>query len=104
MYVYIYVGPPSITTHPRNVTIPVGTTTTLTCSATGGGTLMYSWERKSGSSWTPIKRNANSPSYTTNSNMAVGQYTYRCVVTNEVGSVVSNSTTVTVYGEYCPNR
>jgi len=33
--------------------------------------------------------------------MAVGQYTYRCVVRNEAGSVVSNSATVNVYGEYC---
>jgi len=60
---------------------------------------MYSWERRSGSSWIPIN-NANSPSYTTNINMAVGQYTYRCVVRNEAGSVVSNSAIVNVYGEY----
>ena len=73
--------------------------TTLTCSATGDGTLMYSWERRSGSSWTTIN-NANNPSYTTNSNMAVGQYTYRCVVRNEAGSVVSDRATVNVYGEY----
>ncbi|XP_065918202.1 receptor-type tyrosine-protein phosphatase S-like isoform X7 [Dysidea avara] len=91
-------GPPLTTIHPRDVTIPQGTTTTLTCNATGSGTLMYSWERKSGGSWTPIKRNAKSPSYTTNSNMAVGQYTYRCRVSNEAGSVVSNSATVNVYG------
>ena len=61
---------------------------------------MYSWERRSGSSWTPIN-NANRQSYTTNSNMAVGQYTYRCVVRNEAGSVASDGATVNVYGEYC---
>ena len=105
MYVCIYnVGPPSITTHPRGVTISQETTTTLTCSATiESGTLMYSWERRSDIRWTTIN-NANSPAYTTNSNMAVGQYTYRCVVRNEAGSVVSNSATVNVYGEYYPNR
>ena len=59
---------------------------------------MYSWERRSGSSWTTV---ANSPSYTTNSNMTVGQYMYRCVVSNEAGSVMSNSATVNVFGEYC---
>ena len=89
--------PPSISTHPSDVNISVGSTATLTCSADGCGTLMYSWER-SGSGWTPLC-NANSPSYTTNSSMAVGQYTYRCVVRNEAGSVVSNSATVNVYGE-----
>jgi len=82
-----------------DVNIPVGSTTTLTCSVDGNGTLMYSWERKSGSSWTPIN-NANSQSYTTNRNMAVGRYTYRCVVRNEAGPVDSNSATVNVYGEY----
>ena len=62
---------------------------------------MYSWERRSGNDWNTV---TNGPSYTTNKNMAVGQYTYRCVVRNEARSVVSNSATVNVYGEYCPNR
>ena len=59
---------------------------------------MYTWERRSGRSWNTV---TNRSSYTTNSNMAVGQYTYRCVVRNEAGSVMSNSATVNVYGEYC---
>jgi len=95
-------GPPIITTHPRNVIVPMQSTTTLTCRANGRSKLMYSWERRSGSSWIPIN-NANSPSYTTNRNMVVGQYTYRCVVRNEAGPVESNRATVNVYGEYCPN-
>jgi len=82
-----------------DVNIPVGSTTTLTCSAVGGGTLMYSWERRSGRSWRSIS-NAKSQSYTTNRNMPVGRYTYRCAVRNEAGLVESNSTTVIVYGEY----
>ena len=81
-----------------DVNIPVGNTTTLTCSATGYA-LMYSWQmRRSGSSWKRIN-NANSPSYTTDSNMAVGQYDYRCTVRNDAGST-SQSATVMVYGEY----
>jgi len=60
---------------------------------------MYSWQRRSGSSWIPVS-NTNSQSYTTNRNMAVGQYTYRCVVRNGAGAVASNSATVNVYGEY----
>ena len=89
-------GSPSITTHPRDDTIPQGTTTTLTCRADGGGTLMYTWERRSGSDWNTV---TNGPSYTTIRNMAVGQYTYRCVVRNEAGSVMSRSATVNVYGK-----
>ena len=92
-------GPPKITNHPTGGDVPMGRSITLMCRARGLGTLAYSWERKSsGSSWTTV---ANSPSYTTNSNMAVGQYKYRCVVSNEAGSVMSNSATVNVYGEYC---
>jgi len=76
----------------------MGRSITLTCRVSGLGTLLYSWERRSGSSWIPIS-NANSPSYTTNRNMAVGRYTYRCVVRNEAGPVMSNSATVNVYGK-----
>ena len=65
---------------------------------------MYSWERRSsGSSWTTVS-NDNTTSYTTNSNMAVGQYAYRCVVRNEAGRSMSRTVTVNVYGEYCINR
>ena len=103
MYVCIYLGPPSITTHPRDVTIPQRTTTTLICSATGSETLMYSWERRSSSSWTTIN-NANSPLYVTDTTLNIGEYMYRCRVSNEAGSVVSNSATVNVYGEYCLNK
>jgi len=96
-------GPPLITTHPRDVVIPLRSTTTVTCSADGDGTLMYSWESRSGRRWTTV---ANSASYTTNSNMTVGQYMYRCIVSNEAGSVTSKRATVIVYGmqyiqKYC---
>ena len=75
----------------------------LTCRATGLGTLVYSWERSSGSSWT-IVSNDNTTSYTTDTTLAIGQYMYRCRVSNDAGSVVSNNATVNVYGEYCPNN
>ena len=74
------------------------------CRASGLGTLVYSWERiSSDSSWTTVN-NAEATSYTTSRRMAIGRYMYRCRIINEAGSVVSNSATVNVYGEYCPNR
>ena len=103
IFLTLATSPPSITTHPRDVTIPVGSTTTLTCSADGDGTLMYSWERRSGSSWTTVS-NDNTTSYTTDTTLTSGQYMYRCIVSNEAGLVMSNSATVNVYGKYCPNR
>ena len=72
------------------------------CKASGLGTLVYSWEKNSGSNWTTIS-NDNTTSYTTDTTLAIGEYKYRCRVSNEAGSVVSNSATVNVYGKYCPN-
>ena len=69
------------------------------CSAIGSGTLRFSWERSSGhNSWT-IVSNDNTTSYTTDTTLAIGEYMYRCNVSNEAGSVVSNNANVTVYGE-----
>ena len=62
---------------------------------------MYSWERSSGSTWTTVSNNTTS--YTTDTTLAIGQYMYRCRVSNEAGSVVSNIATVNVHGECCPN-
>ena len=95
-------GPPVITGHPTGNDIPMENSITLMCRASGQGTLVYSWERSSGSSWTTIS-NDNTTSYTTDTTLAIGQYMYRCRVSNEAGSVVSNIATVNMYGEYCPN-
>ena len=78
-------------------------TITLMCKAVGLGTLVYFWDRiSSGSSWITVS-NDNTTSYTTDTTLAIGWYVYRCRVSNEAGSVVSNNATVNVYGEYCPN-
>ena len=92
-----------VTYHPTSSSdVAVGSSITLTCRANGLGVLVYSWERSSGSSWTTVS-NDNTTSYTTDTALAIGQYMYRCRVSNEAGSVVSNIATVNVYGEYCPN-
>ena len=98
----IFLGPPKILDHPTDVDVPLSKNTILTCRASGLGTLVYSWERSSGSSWTTVS-NDNTTSYTTDTTLAIGQYMYRCRVNNEAGSVVSNNAIVNVYGEYCPN-
>ena len=82
--------------------IPVGRSITLMCRASGLGTPVYSWERRSGSRWTTVS-NDNTTSYTTDTTLAIGQYMYRCRVSNDAGSIVSNNAIVNVYGEYCPN-
>ena len=95
-----YLGPPEITDHPTSGDVPMGRSITLMCRASGLGTLVYSWERSSfGSNWTTVS-NDNTTSYTTDTTLTIGEYMYRCRVSNEAGSVVSNSTTVNVCGEY----
>ena len=97
-----FIGIPTITDQPTGDNIIIGRTITLMCRASGIGALVYSWERSSGGSWTTVS-NDNTTSYTTDATLAIGQYMYRCRVSNDAGSVVSNIATVTVYGEYCPN-
>ena len=73
------------------------------CRANSVGTVVYSWERSFDSSnWTTVS-NYNTTSYTTDTTLAIGQYMYRCRVSNDAGSVVSNNAIVNMYGEYCPN-
>ena len=92
-----------VTDHPGSSDVPLRGSVTLRCNATAVGTLVYSWERSSGGSWTTVS-NDNTTSYTTDTTLAIGQYMYRCRVSNEAGSVASNVATVNVYGEYhCPN-
>ena len=102
---YCFVGHPRILDHPLSGDIPQKRNITLTCTAIANGTetLQYSWERKNpDNSWSTIS-NDNTTSYTTHVSLAIGRYTYRCRVSNDAGSVVSNNAIVNVYGKYCPN-
>ena len=90
--------------HPPDSDVPFGSSVTLRCKASGKGTLMYSWERNiNGNNWTTVSNDNNTVSYTTDTTLAIGQYMYRCRVSNDAGSVVSTIATVNVYGEYYPN-
>ena len=89
-----------VTHHPTSsCDVLVGRSVTLTCVASGLGTVVYSWERSSGSNWTTVS-NDNTTSYTTDTTLAIGQYLYRCRVSNEAGSVMTNIAIVNTYGEY----
>ena len=97
-------GIPVIVHQPmRKSFVIVGRNITLICRANGLGTLTYSWERVSSDSKFTTVSNGNTSSYTTDTTLAIGVYGYRCRVSNEAGSVVSEVAIVNVYGEYCPN-
>ena len=100
--ILLFLDLPVFTNHPTGDDVLKGDSITLMCRASGKGPLVYSWERNTNGNWTTVS-NDNTTSYTTDTTLAIGQYMYRCRVSNEAGSVVSNITTVNVYGEYCPN-
>jgi glucose/arabinose dehydrogenase len=83
---------PTITQHPENRTVAVGQTATFTVSANGTTPLSYQWQ-KNGTNIT----GATNASYTTPATV-IGDNgaTFRCVVTNSVGSATSNAATLTV--------
>ena len=85
--------------HPAGGEIPLRGSITLMCRGSSLGTLLYSWERSSGCRWATVS-NDNTTSYTTDATLTIGQYMYRCRVSNDAGSVVSNIAIVNVYGEY----
>jgi glucose/arabinose dehydrogenase len=83
---------PSITQQPANQTVSVGSTATLTVSATGSLPLNYQWQ----------KNNVDIPGATSNTyttpatTLSDNGSTYRCVVTNAFGNATSNNATLTV--------
>ena len=99
---YYFIDVPEINGHPVGGDVPVNGNIELLCISSSLGTPTYSWERNIDGNWTTVSID-NTTSYTTDTTLAIGQYMYRCRVSNKAGSVVSNIATVNVYGEYCPN-
>ena len=99
---------PSITMPPWpvSVTFKEGdlNVTALHCSAIGMGPINYHWEKYDSSSNTWISPSHRATSVTTQ-NLKFSVITeedegvYRCVVTNDDGSVISDNATVSIYGK-----
>jgi PKD repeat protein len=84
--------PPSVTSQPSDQTVTEGQTASFTVSASGTAPLTYQWQ-KNGANLS----GANGTSYTTPPvTMAESGSTYRCVVTNAVGTTTSAAATLTV--------
>jgi len=85
-------APPAITVQPASQSITAGASTTLTVSATGGGTLAYQWYQGGAPSrLNPVGTNSNSLTVTPPSPV-----NYWVDVTNACGNAPSNTATVTV--------
>jgi plastocyanin len=83
---------PSITAQPASVTVTAGQTATFSVSASGTATLSYQWQKNSVNISGATGTSYTTPATTT----ADSGSTFRCVVSNSVGSATSNSATLTV--------
>ena len=89
---------PTITTQPKNLTIASGGDASFTVKATGVVSYQWYWRENSSASWqksTVSTANKATLSYT---NLSAGKSgrQYRCKLTNSVGSVYTNTVTLTV--------
>jgi len=91
---------PTINTHPSNQSKTEGETATFNVSATSsGGTLAYQWQVDDGGGWDNVSTGSGGTTnaYTTATlTLAEDGYQYRCVVTDENGSVNSSAATLEV--------
>ena len=87
--------PPTITTQPSDLTVKLGKTATFTVVAAGTKNLTYQWQRN-GVNITGAKgkvQNYTIPTTTMSDNGA----TFRVIVTNPLGSIISNPSKLTVH-------
>jgi len=97
MMTQAFTGAPTITTHPTSQLITVNINVTLNCEVTARGSITYQWETNNGGLWIKIS-DADEETLVIR-NLEVSQQ-YRCVVSNEAGSVRSNIAYVTVLSMY----
>ena len=85
-------APPSITTHPSDLTVTQGQSATFMVAASGSVPLSYQWQRNQVNI-----AGANSSSYMIAATaFADNGAKFRCVVTNAFGNATSNEATLTV--------
>ena len=90
-------GIPVIITHPTDEVINSTTSITLTCKASGGGSLEYWWETSDiiKDEWM-ILGNSNGPTLVIRSRKSEK---YRCIASNEAGTTRSNVSIITLMGK-----
>ena len=88
---------PTIITHPASQVVIANMDFTLNCEATGEGSITYQWKTRlpNGGQWFTIYNRYNSTLVST----VTKTRQYRCVVSNEAGSIASNVATITVLGK-----
>ncbi|HYG19254.1 MAG TPA: PA14 domain-containing protein, partial [Ohtaekwangia sp.] len=89
--IYTSNNAPAIVSHPANVTVPAGQPASFSVSATGAAPLSYQWQRNG----QPIQ-GATSATYSIANAQPSHAGSYRVVVSNQAGSITSNTAQLTV--------
>ena len=102
MMTQVFIGPPTITTHPTSQLITVSMRITLDCEGTGRGSITYQWETSNinGGQWMNISDSNNKTLVVRNLEQS---QQYRCVVSNEAGSTRSHVANITVLSKLLCN-
>ena len=87
---------PTITTQPTNKTVNEGTKVTFKVVATGATSYQWYYQKPGETAWNAVQENGTSASYTLTTAARHNGYKYRVKVSNSVGSVYSNTVTLTL--------
>jgi len=90
----------AVTTNPQSTTAAVGTTVTLTCSASGVDDVMYQWMRKEKKGIPSQARGINTKTLVINNIQRGNSGEYRCTASSGDVDVNSEYGTVSVLGEW----
>ena len=96
--------PPTISNHPTSRSIVANGATTFTVSADGNPTPTYQWQFSTdgGVNWANVRVDefhsevASATLHIDGVSVGLNGYRYRCIVTNSIGTAVSNSATLTI--------
>ena len=94
----LFIGPPTITTHPTNKVVNASVGVTLNCRATSKKPITYQWEYipANKNQWSTITGGNSGSIFVRN---LMNSEKYRCKVSNEAGSTISNIAVVTLMGK-----
>jgi hypothetical protein len=92
----VHLAVPTINGQPSGPTVTEGSPASFSVSANGSGTISYQWQQFDGSTWNDIS-GATSDTYEINPTaLSDNGSQFRCVVSNEAGSVTSSVALLTV--------
>lgn len=107
-FLFFYTPPPVFTTHPANVAVCSGSSTSFTVVATDAVSYQWQISTNGGTTWNNLSNNSIYTNVTTatlniSNSAGLGSSIYRCVATNTGGPTNSNSASITLNPSTTPS-